>query len=188
MTTIKGLLVDLDGTLVDTSGANFAAYRAALAETGVDLERDWWEANAFGRSWRQFLPELLNGRDGVDPQAVADNKARIYPQFIEHSRLNASLVRLIKSMRPDVRTALVTTASRAGTEAVLRHHGLHDLFDTIVTGDDVSAHKPAPDAFVEAARRLELGAEECLVIEDSGIGMAAARAFGAPCLVVGEFA
>jgi HAD superfamily hydrolase (TIGR01509 family) len=188
MSGIRGLLVDLDGTLVDTSDANFAAYEAALAQVGVILTREWWAANGFGRSWRQFLPDLLRGRCDIDAQAVADAKSRLYPEFLHCSRRNRALVSLIESLRPRVRRALVTTASRAGTDAVIDRHGLRALFDTIVTGDDVAAHKPSPDAFAEAARRLELGAGDCLVIEDSAIGIAAARAFGAPCLVVPEIA
>lgn len=188
MSVVKGLLVDLDGTLVDTSDANFAAYEAALAQFGVILTREWWAAHGFGRSWRQFLPDLLRGRDDVDPRAVADAKSRLYPEFLHRSRRNTALVSLIESLRPRVRTALVTTASKAGTDAVIDRHGLRTLFDTIVTGDDVTAHKPSPDAFAEAARRLDLGAADCLVIEDSAIGIAAARAFGAPCLVVPEIA
>jgi HAD superfamily hydrolase (TIGR01509 family) len=187
MSAIRGLLVDLDGTLVDTSAANFAAYRAALAEEGVELSRDWWDAHAFGRNWRQFLPQVLDGRDTADLQAIAEAKARLYPQFLDQSRVNGSLVLLIAAMRSNVRTALVTTASGSNVDAVLRFHGLHDLFDTIVTGDDVAAHKPAPDAFAEAARRLDLRADECLVIEDSKVGVAAAQAFGAACLKVGDF-
>lgn len=186
MKPLKALLVDLDGTLVDTSDANFAAYQAALAKAGVAITREWWDANGFGRSWRQFLPELLAGRPDVDPRSVADEKARIYPDFLDKVRVNASLVSLLEKLRPKVRAALVTTASRAGADAVLDRHGLRCLFDTIVTGDDVTAHKPSPEAFAEAARRLEVTPEDCLIVEDSSIGVAAARAFGASFLLVSE--
>jgi HAD superfamily hydrolase (TIGR01509 family) len=181
MSEIRGLLVDLDGTLVDTGNANFAAH-------GAELSREWWDAHAFGRSWRQFLPLLLDGRSVDELRTVAEAKARLYPQFLGQSRVNRSLVLLIEAMCAKVRTALVTTASASNVETVLAFHQLGRLFDTIVTGDDVAAHKPAPDAFAEAARRLGLSAGECLVIEDSAIGIAAAEAFGAPCLRVGEFA
>lgn len=186
MRALRALLVDLDGTLVDTSVANFAAYEAALADVGATMTLKWWTERGFGRSWRQFLPELLADRPDVDPQAVAAAKARLYPQFFDRVRVNAGLVGLLQALRPEVRSALVTTASRAGAEAVLEHHQLSNLFDTLVTGDDVSAHKPAPEAYSLAASRLEVEAEDCLIIEDSDIGAAAARAFGAPYLLVPE--
>ena len=186
MTLLKALLVDLDGTLVDTREANFAAYQSALAGAGVTITRQWWTANGFGRSWRQFLPALLADHPGVDPQAIAAAKAEIYPRFLHLSRINGGLVRLLETLRLNLKTALVTTASRTGVDAVLDTHGLRQLFDEIITGDDVAEHKPSPEAFVEAARRLRVSASECLVIEDSRMGIDAGLAFGAPVLAVSE--
>jgi HAD superfamily hydrolase (TIGR01509 family) len=186
MTGVKALLVDLDGTLVDTAEANFAAYRAALEPCGVTLTREWWLTHGFGRNWRQFLPELL-GQSGAIALDVANRKAALYPEFLGETVLNQGLVKLIEWLRPAVRTALVTAASRSATELLLDFHGLRPLFDEVVTGDDVAAHKPSPMAFAAAAERLGVSCEECLVIEDSEVGIAAAAAFGAPCLVVGEF-
>ena len=185
MKAIRGLLVDLDGTLVDTSRANHAAYAAALRPHGIELDWEWWQDHAFGRNWRAFLPKLLEGRENIDVGEVAQRKAQLYPSQIARSRLNSGLVALIASMRPAVRTALVTTASRTATEALLEFHGVRGLFDEIVTGDDVLKHKPDPAAYVLAAKRLGLAPAECLAFEDSETGISAARAFGAECVVVG---
>ena len=182
--TIRGLLVDLDGTLVDTSGANHAAYAAALAHFGINLDADWWRTNAFGRNWRAFLPELLEGRPDVDPRIIAEKKAALYSQHLSASRLNHGIAGLIAAVRPVLGTALVTTASLASTLAVLAFHGVGGLFDEVVTGDDVSEHKPSPEGYSLAAGRLGLSPEECLIIEDSPVGLAAARAFGSQCLLL----
>ena len=186
MSGLKALLVDLDGTLVDTAEANFAAYRAALEPHGITLTRKWWLANGFGRNWRQFLPELL-GQSGAVAQDVANRKAALYPEYVPETVLNQALVKLIEWLRPVGRTALVTAASRAATDLLLDFHDVKRLFDEVVTGDDIAAHKPSPLAFETAAKRLGVSAAECLIIEDSEVGMAAAAAFGAPCLVVGDF-
>lgn len=180
----EALLVDLDGTLVDTREANYRAYAEALAGAGVALERERWAAVAEGRSWRQFLPALLDGIPGADPERIAAEKARLYPALLGHTRLNAPLAALIASGRPGWRTALVTTASPANAAAVLAFHGVASLFDTIVTGGDVERHKPAPDAYRLAANRLGVIAQDCVAFEDSDIGAEAAAAFGAPCLRV----
>lgn len=185
MSGVKALLVDLDGTLVDTAEANFAAYRAALELHGIALTRGWWLANGFGRNWRHFLPEL--GMTDAAAHEVAARKAALYPDYLAATVMNQPLVRLIESMKPVARAALVTAASRSATDLLLEFHDLKRLFDEIVTGDDVARHKPSPLAFETAAQRLGVSCAECLVIEDSNVGRAAAAAFGAPCLMVGEF-
>ena len=184
MNAPRALLVDLDGTLVDTGTANYLAYAEALAAVGVALERDRWDEVAAGRHWRQFLPALLENVSGAEPERVVAHKAALYPGMLTHSVLNEALTALIRGGRAEWRTALVTTASAANVEAVLNHHRLGGLFDLLVTGSDVERHKPFPDAYRLAAQRLGVAACDCLTFEDSDIGVAAAAAFGAPCLRV----
>lgn len=183
--TIAALLVDLDGTLVDTAVANHAAYAGALAEAGIEVNRADFDRVAAGRNWRQFLPELMasSGKE-AQASAVAARKAELYPGKLALTAVNEPLVALIRVSRPALRTALVTTASGANARAVLEHHGLSDLFDVVVTGSDVARHKPDPEAYFLAASRLGCAPSECLVIEDSDIGVASAHAFGAACLRV----
>ena len=67
---LRGLLFDLDGTLVDTAAANFGAYAAALREAGIVVETETIADVAAGRHWTEFLPDLLRvGRSAVAPEA-----------------------------------------------------------------------------------------------------------------------
>lgn len=185
--TIKAFLVDLDGTLVDTAEANFCAYSQALAECGVAVDRATFNREALGRNWRQFLPAMLTrGRSGAAAGQVARRKTELYRETLGHARFNDGLVMLLQQLRRcGVQLALVTTASSANVASVLAARpDIADLFNLTVTGDDVSHHKPDPEAYCLAARRLGLQPHECLVIEDSDIGLAAARAFGATVLRV----
>ncbi|WP_127754116.1 HAD family phosphatase [Devosia sp. 1566] len=185
MTPIRAILVDLDGTLADTAAANHAAYAAALAEHGVAVEQERFHALSFGRNWRQFLPVMLEEAGvGSDPAVIAARKAQLYAGMMDMVAINTPLVRLLQLNRALCRTALVTTASAANAGAILAHHGLVDLFDTIVTGSDVQRHKPDPQAYQLAAERLEVLPEDCLIFEDSDIGMASASAFGAQAIRV----
>lgn len=184
MTFPKALLIDLDGTLIDTREANFRAYAAALDSVGITLDRAQWESIGEGRNWRQFLPGLLADRPEIVPALVAARKQELYPEMLSASRVNAGLVRRLRAIRNRVGTALVTSASRGNAATVLRHHALTDLFDVIVTGCDVAQHKPAPEAFHRAATALEVRPEDCLVFEDSAVGRAAATAFGARCITI----
>ena len=185
MKPFEAVLVDLDGTLVDTSVVNYQAYAAALAEIGVRIEREAFDKVAQGRNWKQFLPAILaDAGIASEPADIARRKSQIYAGLIGAARPNQALVDLLDMLKPFCRTALVTTASATNAAAVLSAHNLQRLFDVVVTGDDVRNHKPDPEAYALAARQLGVPPEACLVIEDSDIGVASARAFGSAVLKV----
>lgn len=176
---LRALLFDLDGTLVDSERANHVAYSRALLEVGARIEPDEVARAATGRQWRDFLPALLR-QAGVecDPAAVARRKGELYREMLGELRVNVALLSLAESVRPGMRTVLVTTASAESVRAVLRQFELDDAFDLVITGDDVTRHKPDPEAYRLALARLQLDARECLAFEDSDVGAASAEAAG----------
>jgi HAD superfamily hydrolase (TIGR01509 family) len=182
---VRALLFDLDGTLADTAAANHSAYAGALAEVGVRVDRTTFARVADGRNWRQFLPELL-GAAGVeaDPERIARRKAELYRETVGELRLNTPLLALAAAARRTMATALVTTASGANARAILDAHALHALFTAVVTGDDVTEHKPHPEAYLLAAARIGVEPGECVAFEDSDIGVTSARAAGVPVVRV----
>ena len=183
MPDLQALFVDMDGTLVDTADANFAAYAAALDEAGVAVDRAEFDRLATGRQWRQFLPPLLTGT-GIEPAAVAARKQSIYPGMVAHTRLNRHLMTLISALRPALKLGLVTSASRSGVSAILAVHGLESWFDIVISGDDVTEPKPSPEAYLLAARGLDIPAGRCMVIEDSPVGVESARRAGMTVLKI----
>jgi HAD superfamily hydrolase (TIGR01509 family) len=94
-------------------------------------------------------------------------------------RVNEGLVRVLEFARSSGgRTGLATTARRSNVDAVLIGLGLDDLFDAVICAEDVVNGKPAPDCYLAAAHALECAPSECVVFEDSGVGIAAATAAG----------
>jgi beta-phosphoglucomutase-like phosphatase (HAD superfamily) len=178
-----GLLVDLDGTLVATADANYHAYAAALREVGVIVERKEFDRLAQGRNWRQFLPVMLASSPAT-PETVAARKVELYATFVHLTVVNEGIKRLIGLGRSAYRTALVTTASRSNVDMILSYHELACFFDQVVTGDDVTRHKPDPEAYCLAAKRLGVPPQLCVAIEDSDVGVASAQAFGAAIIRV----
>lgn len=184
---IKAFLVDLDGTLADTAEAKFRAYSHALADRGMAVDRTASDREVSGHSWRQYLPAML---DCVHSQAVASQVARRKTEpcreNLSQARFNDALVALLQQLRRSgAQLALVTTASSANVASVMAARpDIAGLFNLLITGDDVRRHKPDPEAYCLAAHRLGLQPHECVVIEDSEIGVAAARAFGASVLRV----
>ena len=181
---IQALLVDLDGTLVDTAAANYEAYAAALRERGVDVDRTAFDNVAAGRNWRQFLPALLGDQAEAAPQ-VAARKTAIYPAMIGKMQINEGLIALIEAFVRDCKpVALVTTASRAAVDAILSGHDLGRLFDATITGDDVTAHKPDKEPYLAGAAAIGVPPSNCLAIEDTPIGAQSASAAGCKVLMV----
>ncbi|GAA2035910.1 HAD-IA family hydrolase [Pseudokineococcus marinus] len=177
------LLLDLDGTLVSTGEANYLAYRDALATVGAELTRDAFDGT-WGRDSRDFLPDLVPGisPEGVD--ALRREKADRYGRYLGLTRVNASLVGLLRQLAPTTPTALVTTAKSGNARQILVEHDLAALFDVTVFGDDVPRSKPDPACYLLALERLGVEAGTALAVEDSDAGVSAARAAGVAVLRV----
>lgn len=174
----RGLLVDHDGTLVDSQAVNYLALRDALALAGVPLDQQWFDARA-GVSTTDMVLVLaeLTGTP-VDAAAVTRARNAEYLRRVGEVREIGPVADLIRATRRTHRSALATGGQRATVLPTLDALGLRPLLDAVVTRDDVSAGKPSPDIFLLAADRLGLPPHACLVLEDSDDGLAAAAAAG----------
>lgn len=174
---IQAILVDFDGTLADTESLNAEAYRKALRHVGIDCRAEEVASAARGRHWRDFLTTWID--DPALASAVVTDKRRRYQDLVARAPLNQRLLDLLRRHAPGRKIGLVTTAATASTHAYLRAHEIADLFDVIVCGEDVTRPKPDPEAYILAGTRLGVEPGHALVFEDSGPGLAAARAYGA---------
>ena len=168
----------MDGTLVQSAQANAAAYAMALSECGITADIAKLAPLIDGRSWRDFLPELMSERPEIIPEQVARRKRVLYPKFFHLLHLNELLAELIRLLHGKLATALVTTASSMAVTGILERFAITDLFDVVVSGDHVTQAKPHPEGYIRAASQLGLRPDECMLIEDSETGMRAAQAFG----------
>lgn len=183
---IKAIFFDLDGTLVDTHGANYEAYRGALHEYGVELTYDefkksiGYQANTFLR-W--FAPKLSD----EDYQRIALRKADLYRETIKESVANVHLIEHLRYLKKSHTIVLVTTAKKRNARAVLTHHGIEDCFDHIVSAEDVRASKPSPECYELALKMCNIKPGEALAFEDSQPGVEAAEKAGIPVITVSDF-
>ncbi len=181
MISLDAILVDFDGTLVDSEYAGACAYSKAIAHSGLRCLPDDIRARANGRHWSEFLPELVGA--GYSPELgakIAEEKRRIYPDYFSLIRINRGLVGLLQAVRGRVPSALVTNASRASVVEILLHHGLVDLFDLLICQEDVQNPKPHPEGYLLALSRLHGEGANSLAIEDSETGVRAAEAANIP--------
>jgi len=176
----EGLIFDLDGTLVDSMPAHFEAWCKALDEHGAPgvFPEDVFYAMG-GRPTKDIVREL-NGELGLklDPESVAVAKRKAFLQNIDQVIVNDVVVDFARSQRGKMPLAIATGGSRIVVEKTLQVCGLSDLFDEVVTANDVKCGKPAPDIFLEAAARIEIAPERCLVFEDAPAGIMGAQSAG----------
>lgn len=183
---IRGFFFDLDGTLVDTHYANYLAYRKALRELGVNVNFAQFK-KTIGLSAKKFLPQLAPGHTPAEYQAVAERKAAYYKDYLHRSTLNTELIDFIRDISKSCKIVLVTTAKTKNLQAVLKHHGIEDIFDLVVSQEDVAELKPHPEAYLRALSLTGLKAEEVVAFEDSESGISAAKAAGIPVISIKDF-
>jgi sugar-phosphatase len=173
------VLFDMDGTLIDSHAVSEAAWRVWAAEHDVDVAR---VSGIAGRPAAEVV------RDVMAADRVAAGLARIEQLEIDGSHegieVLAGTARALGDI-PAERIAIVTSCTRALLAARLAASRLRHP-EQIVTVDDVEHGKPAPDPFLEGARRLGFEPARCLVVEDAPSGLTAGRAAGCTTLAVGH--
>lgn len=176
---VQGLLFDNDGVLVDSTAAVEASWRAFAG--WYDLPVDDLLGRVHGRRSRDVIAHY------ADRLPVSADEA--FQRYIEACVRDFAQVELLPGTAetiaglPGERWAVVTSGTRVVTRARWAAAGLADP-PVLITADDVSAGKPEPDPYRTAAERLGLDPAECLVIEDSPAGLAAARAAGCTTLAL----
>jgi HAD superfamily hydrolase (TIGR01509 family) len=183
---IGAVIFDLDGVIVDSEIWWDEVRQQFASERG----RPWGEDDrvavmgANSRGWRRIMRDRLaiDDTEEVIEQAIVEGVVERFstegPPIIEGA---AEAVRRIAERWP---VAIASSAHRDVIEAALRSVGLTDHLPVVVSSDEVAHGKPDPDVYLEAARRLGVPPERCLVVEDSYNGVRAGRAAGMTVVLV----
>jgi HAD superfamily hydrolase (TIGR01509 family) len=196
---VRAIIFDLDGTLADTEPLHFEAFNTVLRRLGSEIGRDDYFRRLVGFDDRGCFTLLMSEHrmlagDALIGELIAQ-KTAVYQALIAQRQLlfpgAAEFVRRCADRFP---LALVTGTLRIEAEMILRKAQIRDLFAEIVAAEDVKQGKPAPDGFKVALARLScilgpqppLAAAECLAIEDTAVGIEAARQAGMRVLGVAQ--
>lgn len=177
---IEAVIFDCDGTLVNSMPLHFEAWCDALSYYGAAnvFQEDVFYAMG-GRPTQDIVVEL-NSEYGLklDPAAVAMKKREAFLNKLARIELIDEVVEFARSLSGKLPMAIATGGSRLVVEKTLQAVDLSDLFDEVVTADEVAVGKPAPDVFLRAAELLGVAADKCLAIEDAPAGIMAAQQAG----------
>jgi beta-phosphoglucomutase family hydrolase len=175
---IRGLVFDCDGTIADTMPLHYKAWSAALGAYGHEFPEAMFYKMA-GIPTVDII-QILNDRHGytLPVQESAELKERLFVEYIPQVGPIEPVVKIVREYQGRLPMAVATGATRATCEKTLTALGLLDRFAAIVTADDVKHGKPAPDIFLEAARRIGVQPELCYAFEDADLGIQSASAAG----------
>ena len=173
----RALLFDCDGTLVDTMALHRIVWHQIFGRYGFEITDEWWEeyANvALGPFVRAVIPDA----DDALAMQLLDEGNQLFLEALHLLEPIEHVVAIAREYHGRLPMAVVTGGFREVVVPSLDVVGITDLFEYVVTADDVVDSKPAPDLYLRAMELLGVSPDEVVVYEDSEIGMESARAAG----------
>jgi HAD superfamily hydrolase (TIGR01509 family) len=182
---IDGVVFDLDGVLIDSEGA----WNAARREVALEHEGHWPDdaqrvmMGMSSTEWSTYMHDELGVT--LSPERISDTVvARLMELYREHLPLLPGARDAVIALGRVWRLGLASSANRPIIDLALDLAGLSEQFAATVSSEEVARGKPAPDVYLEAARRLELPAGRCAAVEDSSNGLRSAAAAGMMVIAV----
>lgn len=187
MPEFRGVLFDLDGTLVDSEWLHVGAWKVIVENYKLELTGDWdkdyigkpdvYQAEKMRAQFPHLpeMPELLVERHAIYQRLLRENSDKIRFPGVEEG---------LKELRADgFKLAVGTNSPLTNTTVALEAAGIDKYFDALVAFGMVPHGKPAPDIYLEAARRIGVDPALCVVVEDTDVGIMAGKAAG--CFSIG---
>lgn len=180
---LNTILWDHDGVLVDTERHYFNATAEVLAGVGVNLTLAQYQQFHLVQSCGTW--HLAGDLPEDDIARMRDERNARYTELITTNNVMIpGALDLLRRLKSHYRMAVVTSSLRAPFEAIHRTTGLRDLVEFVLTNEDYGAAKPDPEPFLTAVARMGAAKENCIVVEDSTRGLAAARSAGLRCWII----
>lgn len=186
--TIKAILFDHDGTLVNSEFTHFYIWQQVLRSYGVNFTEEQYKADHSG------IPTPKNAEIFIDRFNLSDSAVSLIAQKEAGTReyllrnqyplmpLVIDVIKLIENYH--LKMAVVTGAGGESARCTLKSYDLEKYFVCVVSGDDVLHSKPAGDVYLHAVEKLKLLPSQCIALEDTATGVKSAHAAGIICCAI----
>jgi HAD superfamily hydrolase (TIGR01509 family) len=174
----KAYLFDCDGTIADSMPLHYVAWTKILGEHGAEFPEETFYA--WGGMPVKEIIETLNRQQGLEMPVgdIMKRKEAMYFELIHELEAVPEVLEHIVESHGKIPFAVVSGSARESVVASLEALGIADRFETLVCAGDYARGKPDPEPFLLAAQRLGVKPEDCLVFEDTAMGIEAATAAG----------
>jgi beta-phosphoglucomutase family hydrolase len=174
----QALIFDCDGTLADTMPLHWQAWQDITRRYGLEFSEERFYKLG-GVPSRDILKMLSDEQSRpLDPLAASKEKEAAYMPHLPKVRAIEPVAKIVRENAGKLPMAVASGGLQEHINEVLEHLGLRQYFQAVVTSEFVKRQKPAPDIFLEAARRLGVPPQFCRAYEDTDLGLQAIRAAG----------
>ena len=182
------VIFDFDGIVLDSETPEYESHRRIYERCGVTLTVDEWcgviGTWSEGHDEQWFTRLCAQSADAPAREAYFAERRRIFEEIVPTDPMRG-IPELLTALRgAAIPAAIASSAPARWVVAAIERLGIRAFFDAVVTGDEVVHRKPAPDVYLEAARRLGVDPAQSVAIEDSGPGITAARAAGMKAIAI----
>ena len=182
MSQLAAVVFDFDGIIMDSETSEFESHRRVFEHYGASLTTAEW-CHQIGiwndaQDERWFRELCRRCSTAPDERTFLAEKHRIFDEVAPRTPMRGVRELVAQLTAARIPAAIASSSSAAWVESAVDRIGMAKQFAAIVTGDDVARRKPAPDVYLEAARRLGIEPTRAVAIEDSAPGITAARAAG----------
>ena len=181
----RAVIFDLDGVLVDSEPLHVQAWRVLFEREGISVSDEEF-AMGIGMADTEWISLILarRGRQ-ADPQWWREAKSEVFRDILARGlRPFPGAVDLVERLAGEFKLGVASNSLRETIETALRVLGIRERFAAVVGADDLENYKPHPEAYLKAAAALGVPPTRCTVIEDSPLGIQAAKAAGMRCAAI----
>ncbi len=180
----QGIIFDMDGTLIDSMPTHLSAWRKTAEQFEFPFDEQWlYQLGGQPTIKTARMLKKMHSIDATEDEMV-QAKYGHYEAVANKGELISVTYEVLKDSVGKRKLAIGTGSQRKHADALLTNNKVIELFDTIVTANDVTEHKPKPETFLAAANNMKIAPSDCVVFEDTKLGLQAAHAAGMDCYLI----